>query len=203
VGIVAAWLTTAGLIAFTLSTVTYARTPGDHREFPVTSVLAAIAVAIGLIAIVRRQRSSRTSSSYSTAAGALVLAIWGVSAVDVLWLPILPSPTSPAAQRMLTAAVLWSAIAIATVSVATVVLNRRRRDLADASVPAEETTPSHAAGSTPITSHSAELQLLATSTGGAAALHTFSVRRFPRQRLEGYAGIRQADCPSKSREREE
>jgi hypothetical protein len=91
-------------------------TPADARGFPVWAVYAAVAMISAGLALARSRSSPKTASRANLLA-ALTLLVWAVVAIEVLWLPILPSTLPTAVVRAGVGVVLWSAAGVIVLSV--------------------------------------------------------------------------------------
>ena len=92
-------------------------TPADARGFPVRIVYAGVALAAAVFALIR-SRSRPAMASRATLFAALTLLVWAVAAIELLWLPILPSALSEGMVRGGVGLVLWATLGVIAVSVA-------------------------------------------------------------------------------------
>lgn len=124
------WLVVACLAAFGaaavyVSTMQYLATPVD-RAFPSGLVLPIAAVTLALASSRVRSSPLRATAARLLAASALV--IWGLSNLDVLSAPVLPSAVPAGVERSLVAVILESAVVLAVVVLIEGVLTGRRDD---------------------------------------------------------------------------
>jgi hypothetical protein len=80
-------------------------------------VYAGVALAAAVFALIR-SRSRPAMASRATLFAALTLLVWAVAAIELLWLPILPSALSEGMVRGGVGLVLWATLGVIAVSVA-------------------------------------------------------------------------------------
>lgn len=124
VHLLAAVTVASGAIASMVTVAQNAGTPDVARGFPVMLAPPVIALALGMVALVRAAQNPGPASWLVFVSGS-ALATWAFLTVDVLWLPVLPSEMNPVMERAAVAFVLWSGTAVSSLVVfATTVLSR-------------------------------------------------------------------------------
>ena len=120
---IAVTLAIGGGLALFGAWVDWTGTPASARSAPVGVVIAAVALiaAVAGSALVRR---GAAIASGALALGATALVVWAFRSLDVLTLPVLPSPISAAVQRIALAAVIWIGFGTAALVVGEVVRRR-------------------------------------------------------------------------------
>lgn len=110
-------------VAVALTVVQNNGTPAAVRGFPTLVVIPLVALLAALAALVMRTRPQIPARL--TLLGGLSLVAWAVAAVEVLWLPMLPSAIPSQLERAGVAFVLWAGVGVVVLSVTTLIVAAR------------------------------------------------------------------------------
>jgi hypothetical protein len=119
----AAHLAGLGAIALFVTTMQYAATPVD-RPFPSELALPTLVVILAVASVGLRSNPIRATAARLLSGVGLV--IWGLSSLDVLTAPVLPSALPTSLERSLVALVLVSAAVLVVLVVGQHILTARR-----------------------------------------------------------------------------
>jgi hypothetical protein len=122
--VAAAMALTAALLAIIISVVQSTGTPAPARGFPVWIVFPAVAFVVAVGAFIAWQRRADAMAGRLSVVSGVVLVAWALATIEVLWLPVLPSASSPNVERVAVAFVLWAGLGVAAVAT-TALLSRQ------------------------------------------------------------------------------
>lgn len=119
--LIAIHLAAMGCVALFVATIQFAATPVD-RTFPSVLVVPALAIPFAVASIALKAWPIRSGAARLLSA--IALAIWGVSSLDVLTAPVLPSALPTSVERSLVAMVLVSAAVLTVITIVDTVVPR-------------------------------------------------------------------------------